>query len=331
MKNNRLKIFVLILAAPIVAVIILILIRPKSSNKSVVPVSPLKPKLSSQDETIQNDFNITLEIGNNDISFPEKAAIYRVLSSKLIESQSVDISKNLGLEGKTLEFDDTLRGKVLLIVGEDDSLIIAPEAGVIEYRIDPNINSLGQFPSDEELVSKAWDLLTKVDLFTYENLIFSSIKYTHLVEEGVETVDKEQANIATLYFKNTLDGIDVVGNQYENGTVYVQIDKDGIAYALFADLLPVVEKTIEVRIKSFDEIKNSLNDAEAQKLGDILILDTFPGFIKEVKIDQIKLAYLNEYGIGQEYIQPIFVLTGKATTMDNKSVDAVFYMPAVSQ
>lgn len=227
-------------------------------------------------------------------SFPSQFPVYEISTREISEEEFQQMMQNLGIEDMgTSAHRFKLHGNKI-----SGSLVSITDT------------TRGYFDmTEEELEDLAWE--------TFEKLPFMDGTYEYLGIKSTTTIsDAEGTHItrAGVSFRRLLGDVRVVGSDqcylYFDGTGLVELNIELYAYKETGSMDMVTLESAFNRIKNPDAFSvTTENDAQVL------------GAIDALRVEQIKLLYVNQYNQGCTILQPVYNFIGTATDENGEQAE----------
>jgi hypothetical protein len=272
------------------------------------------------------------------VSLPrELPALERVQTDPYNSENAFNIAKNLGFTNKPNEVEDILDGVVWFWIGDNATLFVRSKTRTVDYTTFADAdNVVVKQVTENELKNTANTFLKNSGFLKNDELVFSSFVFyeTNPSREGLYKTTKERAIVYQLNYSPKITNYPLITLVPENSPVYVQVLRDGVVYRLhYQDIGELISSQIVYRLKTFDQIKNNIDEAKLISLDDsnAYLPEIDSSEIKEIVIKEIYPTYLSSSTVSTTYL-PIFVLTGEVEmSRTGDVVNATLYIPAISQ
>ena len=330
--NKKLLFFIIV--SFFIGILIALLIGSRPLSPKIIPPSPqISPPLIR--ETITSSSPIMSRLSKEAIRIPASLPFYQFAKQPLDKKQADDIAVRLGFPDAPAEFTGTINGESWVwsapAVG---TLRIVPRLHFISYHASNYEVTPGIFVEDEKLIEVAASFLATHGLVARDQARFSAISF--LADAGHDRLSlapKEKADFADVHFREALGGYPIVNSTIGIGTISVRINRASRIIAAFVDLSGKITKSGDIPLKQYHELISSLSEAKIQGL-DCGTIE--PAYQADIVVDSVivtagSLAYLQEGNINQQFLQPIFVLTGDGLLSDGRTVAVTLYLPAPAQ
>lgn len=334
MKNRKKQIATIIIGIAI-GVLLAILFAVKKEptqqppKKEIQPIKP--PKVTSNADA---RFAIELSLSPEKLSIPPQLPIYQLSTSPMTSDEAVSIATAMGYKTSPFTLNDANLGTVLVWIDDSRTLRIILATQLIDYKsgVSPELSTTGSFPKDQQLMSTAKDFLTQKGILPIENVKFDEIRYLTFATEDAKVTTKEKANIANVVFSQRLNNYPIVNITPGAGNISVAISNGGKILSALIDKTNTIVSSSEYPLKTFSDLKSSLNEAKLQLLdqGNIDITALSSNAIKKIVVQEVTIAYFQENSPTQSLLQPIFILKGTSELVSGQQVSALLYLPAVS-
>ncbi len=326
----------LIITLVLVSIVSVIYLLSLSKNKQKLPfIAPPKPELV---QNYKGKFTITLSVDQNLFNFPEKLPFLKFDSASppLSESFAREVAGNLGFSGESAKVEDSLDGTTYFWKGSKGTLFVYSRSRKIRYGSGTFTPETNKQLSDAAISAAAEEFIINNNILGKDTFQIVSIKFLGTIPngEGYRETTKEKAILyqASILPKNV--DYELISPSSVEPASYVQIKQDGSIYSLQISVFPALKNgETQYKLKSYNEVKSSLNDATLIELRKetALLSDLPTDLIQNIDINKIEIAYLIESSKSTSF-QPIYKLSGEATLKDsnNKAV-ATLYLPAISE
>lgn len=277
--------------------------------------------------------NITFNLGRTTV--PSTAFAYKV-SYAVDASWAQRLAESFGLTDSPKRSDDADGRTILLWTdsAQQTALSVTLNTGTAEYSVF-NIEHIitEKTATASQIVSVAEKFLKDHSLFP-PNISANSSTVTYYTDNGgevEETTDISRANVASVAFTRSLDGIVIYEQYAQTAPIHVWVRKDlSITKATFQYAIIDETSRIPVKLMSLEDAKRSLLQGKGT------IVNFTPGVIDPRKelppqsmvLTKVSMNYFDDKISG--VLQPIFVFEGTATYQGLGEEPVVIYLPALS-
>ena len=344
MKKFFSKYWLFILLATLATILAGFYFKNKVSRPEITEKLLLLPTLEIESHPIQIKPNLS-QLEKNLPSFKLKIEVYQIDSSSLSDQKTLSIAKSFGFQNPPNVLRNQKGELSYNWADEEKNLSINLHQGTINY--DLNISEHPEFIKGE--LPQISEVEERVKLFLKEN---------YFLTEGIELktkdiyfvknffpyfskVDKkEEADLIQTNFEYQDNGRKIITAGDYPPTISIIIGPEFKIvnfnyYFLFSkiEVLPDLYPT-----KTRGDITNYLSKNPAisyfisnqTSLDDTNILTTkeYSQLITSYSFNNIELVYY-KYDPLQTYLQPVFLITGKATLKDGQQGEVGLYLPAI--
>jgi len=270
-------------------------------------------------------------------SFPklEKAYIYRGTARTILTNSAGEIAQIFGFTGSPLVSRDTILGDINSWSSNEKYLIVGLETSKIIYGknlLNQSAPQTGSLPSKQEAEESLKNLYQKISL-SPEISFFLPLPEKYLLARGTlfEPTTQDKADFLQVGFSLQLNNFPFLSKDPNKPLVSLIVDKnkETVTYEdliIFSRFTP----TEEFSLKTESEVKNTLlGEGKIVSLG-ITQEDFFNLKFKRGNLNKISLVYLQPT-LPDQLIQPVFLLEGEITLLDEQTVPVAIYLPAFSK
>jgi len=329
---NKKKILVITLALiSLASIVFIFLVTKKGADTS-------KPKVGEPalEQKYKGKYTINLSISEDQFNFPKQLPLIEVVSdsTSITEEQAKNIALKLGFLGDPTTINDSIDGTSYFWKKDSSILFVYARSGKIRYETGSFSPGVNKQLSDSEIVSYAQQFISEKNI--YSGTPFQMGKFKYLKEipngEGFQEGSKQSAVLYQISILPQGSDYEFISASSVESSSFIQLKQDGSVYALQATMFPSIQtSTIEYKLKNFNEVKSSLNEAVLIELrGNAQLLSDMPtDLIETIKINNIEIAYLIE-STGSTVFQPVYKLVGEATLSNSQDkYVATLYLPAI--
>jgi len=334
MKLKTKKILVITLVS--ISVVSVFYILNLSKNKQNIPtITPSKPTLI---QNYEGKFTITLSVGKNQFNFPEKLPFleFESSSSPLDESSARSVAGKLGFAGEPTKVEDSLDGTTYFWKSDKGTLFVYSRSRKIRYGSGTFTPGTNKQLSDAVISATVREFIINNGLLDKNSFQTSTIRFLEEFPdgEGFQETTKEKAVLYQVSILPKTVDYELISPSSVEPASYVQINQGGSVYSFQITFFPALKSGVtEYKLKNYNEVKSSLNDATLIELRKetALLSDLPTDSIQNIEVNKIEIAYLIESSKTTSF-QPVYKLSGEATLKDssNKAV-ATLYLPAISE
>lgn len=284
--------------------------------------------------------NYTLSIPQSSIeNLPKIVQVYHLKTQEINEEKAIEI-------GQTFDFFDppqkifTATPSALLYYqwsAKNRSLKVSP-LGQITFKyfasLDSTFKNPTALPSDKEAIVIIKEKLVRLGVKESENLVFQpKISYNRITPSVfVDTQDREQTEVIKIELELLANNQPIVTNSPKIAPIMGRVGNEGKLLNLIFSLFEINwEESGTYPLKTIEQILNDLQTDQGRivSLGNV---DLSPGApiaanITNINLSELSLAYYQEKN--SRYLQPIFILSGTATTDEGQTIKTILYLPAV--
>lgn len=331
---NKKRLLIIILAvASLVSIVFVIVAVDKKSTSNKIPAE--KPVL---EQKYKGSYAIKISTGASQFNFPKELPLLEVESSNspLSQDRAKKIASNLGFLGDPTILDDTIDGSTYFWTTDSSVLFVYANSGKIRFETGEPLLGINRQYTDTEILAIANNFLAKTGVYDDLPYHLGTIKYLQKIPngEGLQATSKQKAILYQIGILPETTDYEIVSTSFVEPLSFIQLRQDGSVYMFQSVLFPKLQNSgTKYKLKSYDDIKNSLDEAVLVELrGNAELLTDMPtNLINSININNIEIAYLIETNNSTIY-QPIYKLTGEATL--NNSQDKYFatlYLQAISK
>lgn len=296
---------------------------------SLLPIPPPNFSLSEHSLGIPIRFDITTAP-----QLPLDANVYQIDQGPYTKDQAVLFAQKVGITSEPFEATDAISGTMFIFTPPDATLLIYPDQHVIDFK--PNVENNAQITTEfngltAENIARKY--LVTLGFFEKESDLVLE-KRENTVDETNEVGGLGDPNAVSYQFTYLVNGYKILGESYNLGTAYVQLNSKNEIVRVYVQEKPVTKIYGKYPLKDYSEIVDSIRaSAIIQSVGDSSLggLNVNARTVKEITISKIEIAYLSQTNSNAKFLQPIFHLKGTATLTNGKIVTAALYMPAIKQ
>jgi hypothetical protein len=287
------------------------------------------PKIESYPISIPLD---TSQIEKKISSFNKTQEAYQVTQSSFSNEKAIFIGEKFGFLDPPTVFFDNQEGSVYNWSDQENYLSINLRWGSIDYRINPSLkNNSYSFPEFSQVEKISKDFLNKND-FLPPKLISLKINDIYYVNDsgfGLEKVESSQnANLVKIIFDFEINNKKIIGPSITMG-----IDSSSkITYFNYQTTFREITFLDNYPLKTKEEIIQIL---KTKPTVNYLYIPNYYGATQEefkninnIVLENIELIYY-KYNPLQLYLQPFFLITGKATLKNGTQGEVGSYLPAI--
>lgn len=265
---------------------------------------------------------------SEDLAFnvPEEIEIYSVDKTSFTPEYISDIRSKLGINSTSFEAQDAIFGRTIIFSDQNGYLRIVPDKRIVDFKNGRSFD-LNRKPdvSDDEIESVSRQILQQT--FRELNVDFlklRSIRRFFLTEEGIES-NSSTTNTIVSTFDFMLEDFPIISTTFEIGTATLFFDNHLNVTSLKINEPNNINKVRSARSRTFEQIKENLDDIKLQSLdqGKIDVTKINRSYIHTATIDRIDLAYFQTLKSDTNILEPVLMLSGIADT--NEGVFEVTY------
>lgn len=227
-------------------------------------------------------------------TFSETMPIYEIKPREISEDELIAFAGTLGING------EIQKNKSGSAIRTTDGASVSVEENYISYSINKTAREK-MTQSDEELIKQAKEIVAKITLLEgeYECLGVASVT-------SASTEDGDYAVRKRISFKKQLDDVRLLGDEMCN--VYFNSDGlCGINIRLFS-----YEANGEMEMLSLEDAKSKIKAPDAFSLSATETTSVLTGKADTLRVDRVKLLYVNQYSNGCMILQPVYSFIGAA-------------------
>lgn len=327
---------VLIITLILISVVSVFYLLGLSKNKQIIPsISPSKPTLI---QNYKGKFTITFSVGKNQFNFPEKLPFLESESSPslLDEGFARSVAGNLDFVGEPTKVEDTFDGTTYFWKSGKDTLFVYSRSRKIRYGSGTFTAGVNKQLSDAAISATVREFIINNEPLDKDSFQTGAIRFLEKIPdgEGFRETAKEKAILYQVSILPKTVGYELISPSSVEPASYVQIKQDGSVYSFQITVFPAFKNgATEYRLKNYNEVMSSLNDATLIELRKetVLLSDLPVDSIQNIEVNKIEIAYLIESSKTTSF-QPIYKLSGEATLKDSgNKVMATLYLPAISE
>jgi len=326
-----LKYWLFIFLATIVTILIGFFVKTKIYPSKITEklLSIPTSKIESSSISITPDFS---QIEKKIPSFNKNQEVYQIIPSSFSDQEAILIGEKFGFLDQPVVSIDNQGGSVYDWGNQEKYLSINLRWGSINYRTNPskkgNLDSLPDF-SQVEKISK--DFLDKNGFLPPESisLKINDIYYINDLGFDLEKVSSSQnANLVEVIF-----GFEINNKKILNLSAVLGVDSLGkVTYFNCQTTFKEIKLLDYYPLKTREEIIQTL---KTESVINYLYIPNYYAATQEesknitsIIFDNIELVYY-KFDPLQSYLQPIFLITGKATLKDGQQGEVGIYLPAI--
>ncbi len=272
-----------------------------------------------------------------EVKTPENLFLITINLKEITKDESINIAKGLGFSKDLTEIESAIGGNIYGWNDTNNYLWITPKKSYLNF-------AMNQFPkittdkklSDQDFKNLALDFMADKFNLNKEIVEVSTISYYKLSSksEGFDETTRNEAKLfhVNLTYKDV--GYPILTSIPNFQILFVEILPNGEVYKAGAYILEKVNKSQENnKVKTYDEIKTSLNEAHLISLENVYIylMDVQPDKIENINIQKIQIGYYFDDINLNTTLQPIYLLEGEIKIQDSTANYAKLYMPALKQ
>lgn len=299
------------------------------SPQEVKKLLPL-PLPSLESQSLHASPNIsTLE--KNFPSFEKNIAVYQVVSSPLSDQQAISIANRLGFTEPPTVSQNYQGDAIYDWSKEEKSLSINLRWGSINYHLTPSTPQNLTPLSFSRVENIAKNFLEENKFLPPEGIILKlkEISWANDFGYGIEKVlSSQNANLVQIDFEYEIDNKKLINSSVVIGVNFKeQITQFTYQYSFK-----------EIKLLEMYPLKTKKEVIETIKTKPTISYLHIPNYytvtteefknITNVTFDNIELVYY-KYDPLQSYLQPVFLITGKARLKDGQEGEVGLYLPAI--
>ncbi len=321
--NNKAKLGLFCIIIIVILALIFSFLPRKNSQDIDITTLP-GPKITSDTD---KKFSLVSQLTPERITIPSSLPVFYIDNTIFDASKAKAIARSLGFQTEPSTSNDVANGTVYIWYGEQEgSLWISPNLQIIDFKKNIQESSKQeQFPDENQLQKAASDFLKTKQLIENTDFKFAQIEYVNLSSESSSPTTRSNAEIASVYFEQSLQNFPIVTPTHQNGSINVKLNRAGQIVQVYISVpTKFTPSQDQVKIKTYSELIASLGEAKLQNIDLTLIPQ-----IGTVTITEAQIGYLKEEQTSQQFLQPIFILTGQAN-INGANTPLTFYLSAIS-
>lgn len=299
------------------------------SGESIpIPVIP--------DNSQLQQYKIKLNVKEESLNVPEKIKLITYEAEALSESDIENVAHKLPFADEPQISNDYHNGKNVLYKNNKAYLSSFTEIGQIMYSLHtfPTISPDNKI-DNQQAIQNAVEFLQSTNITnTQENVVANIIYYKiSTTETYLIPTDSENAEIIQVNFTPNISEYPILTLDPKQTLTYVLVSINGEIYRAGTTRLKSIETSQEVKLRNYEEIQNTLNEAVivSVKSGEIYVSTIAENSIRSIEINNLRLAYL-QTSQKTNTIQPVFLLNGTVNIDSLKeTVPITLYLPATSK
>lgn len=313
------------------SLIILKLLVGKPATEPPTSASPTPaPTLAAPDlggQPLPTDTIVNL----TDTDLPSDLLVYRGTNKSLSLDQANQTAAELGFSTEPTISQDVLLGDFYTWSLEDRYLTVNPAHNHLEYGLDLYQNTVTPgAPSLDEAQDALESLLKRLELWPDMPVRWQKAVYLNRDTYFTPVDQPTDADFIRVGFNPALDKYSLVGADPTIPLVYAIYGQDLELIKLdyrfsYSDF----EKTGEFPLKTETEIKENIvlegRVVHYEKEDSNLI----PPKLTKTAMNTVTLAYYQDLS-APDQVQPVLILSGEATTVEDETIPVIVYLPAVT-
>jgi len=332
LKTKTVLIITLILISVVSAFCLLSLSKNTQGPPSIIPS---KPTLV---QNYKGKFTVTLSANKNQFNFPERLPFleFESSSSPLDESFARDVAGKLSFPGEPTKVEDSLDGTTYFWKSDKGTLFVYSRSRKIRSGSGSFTPGINKQLSDVATSTTVREFVVNSGLLDKDSFQTGIVRFLEKIPdgEGFRETTKEKAVLYQVSILPKTVDYELISPSSVEPASYVQIKQDGSIYSFQISIFPALKNgATEYKLKNYDEVKSSLNEAYLIELRELtaLLSDLPIDSIQNIEVSKIGIAYLIESSKSTSF-QPIYKLSGEATLKDSgNKVMATLYLPAISE
>lgn len=318
----------------IVGIIALSLVsKPVNQIGNIVPGSK-PPVKSPQITTFYSNKGIDYKINVKDFEPPKELPLIKVTPPRpLTDNEVFFIAKTAGLDEQDYNKIYNAEGDRLYIFSSNNAyLTVYADSGELSYKNYSGVSDNETKLSENEIVSKAKDLLASKFSFRKDVLSLSSINHFDNDNYLTKPDPSRPRGYFEVNFAPVITDYKVVTTDPNKSPIKVTVADDGTIGK--ADITLVYNGNFsseKYALLSFNDLKDNVDQAIiVHAFTEDFHGQAFPmDSITSIDINSIEIAYLAESN-RSGYYQPVFLLEGTAKSNNtNAPITATLYLPAL--
>jgi len=335
-KQHQTMILVAVSFISLIVVIALTLGRSRPEN--TIPsdnVTTSRFQLEDPTDTLDSRSlgNINFLISDDDL--PRELPVYQILNRSKTFSETMAIARGFGIQSDPSVLNDIKDGTIFVWREDSKYLRVEMRSGLVNYKPGPEDDhkndTSGNFLDQDTLIFVAKNLLENSPLLKNESISFDSIEYFVPTEaETFRVGDRDEAALANVKFVQSVNGFRLVNDLARLGTLSVIVDRSGNIFSVSIDKLPSIELIDNFPTALTNDIKQNPKKVTVYSLAGGSIDTKFDNVIVDgqVFIDDIEIVYLQKTSGDQNFLQPVYLLRGSTTLLD-EIVEIELAYPAI--
>lgn len=322
------NIFLLTLVAVNVFLGIILLKKTLVSTIPMLPPVVIKPK--GQEEFVVQKFLYTTQP-----NLPTKTEVPKLKEGPVFDLEiAKKIAKDLGFEKGPKSQNDPI-SKLFFEWQEDNYLVYYPLDRKITYYFNtqkkPAAITEGTKPTEASAQKRAEEFLQGLGLWDPNFRIIKTVKLSGLGTELPQNPVKE-VNVVELWYGSFWQNSPILTLFPTQPWVKIQVARENTITKLEYQKPPLVDGTLGNRqLLTANQALGVLNQGQGTvaslDLENSLKKPLTTKIISAMEIEKTSLAYLFSTD-NQDFLAPIFVFEGKITTSDQRTGQAIVYLPA---
>lgn len=343
--KNKIKIFfskywLFVILAAIVTILGSFYIRSKNLTPKIREelLSLPSPRIETyQILIIPNNYKIEDDFP----SFKPKVEVYQVEASSFNDQGAVQIAKNFNFNDPPLVSYEQNGGNLYNWSDEKKFLSINLHEGKISYGLDllsyPELIG-GLQPSLSTTEDEVEKFLKQNNLFPPDkiNLYIKDRYYAKIGTDSFERtlIDDKNAKLLHLEFGYKIDEKKIEGLEFSPSISLFIGPEFKIARLDYNPSFKSIKffnsYPLKIKQEVIEKIRKNPQISYLKIYGESMVASELSKNITSVNFDNIELIYY-KYDPLQTYLQPVFLITGKATLKDGQQAAVGLYLPAIKE
>ena len=330
---SKKKALIIVLGLALVIIVVLLVLDKVFKKPTPIQQPPI-PEPIIESNYGKRLLNIESILKKSDIDIPPSLSVYSLGQSVISLEESKKVAFLLGFTGDPQSLNDIRFGSVYVWSDSQlGNLRIVANLHIVDFKANPSSLTIKTpFKNESEIVSKAKRFLVGAGLTTEEAASSPQIRYLDIEEEGLTEIEKGNANIVEVRFKEMIGQYPIINATPDVGTINVTLDRNNSIVSAYVDRVNIIRAEGEHRLNTFSAFQASLKEAKVLSLdkGNIDQSTLITSDVGKIIIENASIGYFQELVQNQLLLQPIFILTGRAQFRSGKNVSALLYLPALS-
>ena len=293
---------VILISIPILAIIAAILISSRKNEvREPAVIKPFIPEPNIPND-LKGPVQIKSSVNPTEFNFPQEAPLLQQKNKPLLsEEEAINISKKFNFKSKPFIGEDALRGTAYIWSETTGSLNIYLKRGTVEYSLNGMPKIINKQLDDETKIQIAKDFVSNKLLTPTDNFEFVSLTYLKGSNknslEGLDVTNQKEATFTQINFSQKVSQYSILNFSGQETPIYVWLMSDGTVYKAHIQRLGEIAQTeTKYPLKNYSDIISSLDKAIVVSFnnGNAYLPFVPTGFIKNIDVSEINLAYLLE-------------------------------------